>query len=640
MLLDLRDGIRNSTWLKYVLVGIICVPFALVGINSYFNNGGPDYAAKVNGEKVSLNSFQNAYNQSRSQIQQTFGGQLPAGLDIGSIVNTQAMETVVRQEVLRQATFDNGFAVGDEQLAQQIISIDAFKDEGVFSQDRYTRHLQSAGVSVAEFEEQFRGDLLLQQFRNGVVATGFALSDENQLVSELRNQKRLASLITLDTAAKAETIEVTDEEITAHYDSNLAAFNNPEKVKVEYLELKIDDLKGTIEATDEDIAAYFEQNKTQWVVPEKRDASHILLALDSDASDSDAAEKLAEASAIVARIAAGESLASLAPTLSDDPGSADNGGSLGAFGREVMVPEFEEVAFAMTEGEVSEPVRSDFGFHIIQLNKIIPEQGQSLEEVKDEVEDQYRTELAETRFFEASELLSNASYENSDSLQPAAEETGLTLQSTDWIDRTATEGIGMYPQVISAALTDDVRNNGLNSEILEVAENHAIVLRTIDYLDAAPKPIDEVRDDIIKRVQSEKATEELQALADSLVTELEGGADAEALATDKGGEFTAATAIARTGTDVDRAIVQKLFTMPKPADSSATYATQTDSDSNIVVVAFSGVEAADSEATDASAVAASAMPANAEFQAVVGAIEGEAEIVRNEALLSPEPATY
>ncbi len=631
MLLDLRDGIRNSKWLKYVLVGIICVPFALVGINSYFGNNGADYAAKVNGQKVSLNSFQNAYQQSRNQLQQTFGGRLPEGLNLGAMVNNQAMSTVVRQEVLRQSTFENGFAVGDEDLAQRIFSIDGFTVDGVFDKERYTRQLQSMGVSASEFENQFRADLLLQQFRDGVVVSGFSLGDESARINELRSQKRSASLISLDTQAKAETIEVSDDEITAHYEANIASFNNPQKVKVEYLELKVDHLKDSIDVTDEDIAGYFEQNKSQWVVPEKRDASHILLAIDSDASEADVAAKKQEADDLVARINAGETLASLAATLSDDPGSADNGGNLGEFGRGVMVPEFEEVAFAMADGEVSEPVRSDFGFHIIQLNKTIAEQGQSFEDVKDEVEDQYRTELAETKYFEASELLSNASYENNDSLQPASDETGLAMQTTEWIDRTMSDGIAQYPQVLAAALTDDVLNNGLNSEVLEVGENHAIVLRTIEHEEASPKPIDEVREDIIKLVQSEKASEELQTLADTLVTELEGGADAAALATEHGGDFTESAAIARNDSEADRAVVRKLFTMPKPESGTATYSTVTDTGNNIIIVVFTGVES-DAEVEVSAPIA---VPATAEFDALVSAIEGEAEIERNEALLSP-----
>ena len=195
MLLDLRDGIRNSKWLKYVLVGIICVPFVFFGVSSYFGNHGPDYAAKVNGQKVSVNAFQNAAQQSQIQLQQSFGGRLPQGVDIGSLVNNQAMDTVVRQEVLRQSTVGNGFAVGDEHLAQQILSIDSFTVDGVFDKERYSNFLQSSHMTATDFEEQYRSDLLMQQFRDSVVSTGFALGDESRQLEALRNQMRQASFI-------------------------------------------------------------------------------------------------------------------------------------------------------------------------------------------------------------------------------------------------------------------------------------------------------------------------------------------------------------------------------------------------------------------------------------------------------------
>lgn len=635
MLLDLRDGIRNSKWLKYVLVGIICVPFVFFGVSSYFGNHGPDYAAKVNGQKVSVNAFQSAAQQSQIQLQQSFGGRLPQGVDIGSLVNNQAMDTVVRQEVLRQSTVGNGFAVGDEHLAQQILSIDSFTVDGVFDKERYSNFLQSSHMTATDFEEQYRSDLLMQQFRDSVVSTGFALGDESQLLEALRTQKRQASFIKLETQAKADSLEITDEEVQSHYDENIASFNNPEKVKLEYIELKVDDLLASVDATDEDLEAYFEQNKNQWVVTEKRSASHILLALDSDASDSDVEEKRAEADALVARIGAGETIAALAAEFSDDPGSAENGGSLGEFDRGVMVPAFEDVAFAMEEGTVSDPVRSDFGFHIIQLDKIIPEEGQSFAEVKDVVEEQYRTQRAETSFFEVSDTLSNASYENNDSLQPAADETGLELQTSDWIDRNSAEGIGAFPQVLGAALTDDVKNNGLNSDVLAVGENHAVVVRTIEYAEAEPKALDEVREDIIKLVQTEKATEELTELADSLVTELEGGAEAAALAEEHEGEFTETAAIARDATETDLRLVRELFTMPKPEGDAVSYRRAADSNGDIVVIAFSGIEASAEEAP--AEVSGSSVPAIAEYDALVNAIEEDAEIERNDALLSPAP---
>jgi len=400
MLLDLRDGIRNSKWLKYLLVTVICIPFALFGIGSYFSGGGPDYAAKVNGEKVSLGAFQNAYQTENARMRQMFGGQIPEGFNAVSMIGNQAMNSVITQEVLRQSTVENGLAVSDEDVAKNLFAIDAFNVDGKFDTERYQLQLQSMGVSAAEFEEQYRVDLVMQQLQNSIMSTSFALPNEEDRVKTLRDQKRKLSYISLDVAKKAESIEVSDDDISAHYDENTSLYNNPEKVIIEYIELNIDDLKGDIEVTDADLNGYYDSNKSQWVAPEQRDASHILLSLDSDASDSDVEEKEAEALALIDRLNAGEAFEDLAREFSDDTGSAENGGSLGEFGQGVMVPPFEEAAFSMQEGELSAPVRSDFGFHIIKLNKIIAERGKSFDEVKEEVEDLFRSEAAETRYFE------------------------------------------------------------------------------------------------------------------------------------------------------------------------------------------------------------------------------------------------
>ena len=452
------------------------------------------------------------------------------------------------------------------------------------------------------------------------------------------------SYISLDVAKKAESIEVSDDDISAHYDENTSLYNNPEKVIIEYIELNIDDLKGDIEVTDADLNGYYDSNKSQWVAPEQRDASHILLSLDSDASDSDVEEKEAEALALIDRLNAGEAFEDLAREFSDDTGSAENGGSLGEFGQGVMVPPFEEAAFSMQEGELSAPVRSDFGFHIIKLNKIIAERGKSFDEVKEEVEDLFRSEAAETRYFEVSEQLQNAAYENSDSLEPAADETGLEVETSDWVDSTTTEGIGSNRQVLAAALSDDVLNEGLNSETVELGEFHSVVLRTLEHEPPAPKPLEEVSDDIRAVLQSERATEQLAELSDKIIEELNAGASPEELAIANDGEYHEPVVVARSSSEVDRALVSTVFTMPKPGDSGAVYESVTTSDGNQAIIIFNGiedsVEDADSSESAESGDSPPAPPTLSfgptEFQSLVSTLEQGADIVRNEALLGGE----
>ena len=632
MLLDLRDGIRNSKWLKYILVGIICIPFALFGVNSYFSGGGPDYAAKVNGEKISFNTFQNAYQQQRAQLSQMFGGRIPEGFDAATMIGNQAMGTVVTGEVIRQSTIDNQLAVSDEALAQSLIDIDGFEVDGRFDKERYQLQLQSMGITAAEFENQFRSDLINRQFSDSVIATGFALGSENSRIEALRNQQRYLSSIEFDLQTRADSLEISDEAASTYYDENTAQFNNPQKVTVEYIEINIADLSESVEVTDEKLVDFYDQNKTRWVTLDRRDASHILLGVDGDES-----EKLELANSLIDRINGGEAFEDLAKEFSDDPGSGAKGGSLGEFDRGVMVPPFEEAVFSMEEGALSEPVLSDFGYHIIRLNKIVPERGQTFEEARAEVEEQFRIEAAETEYFSMSELLSNAAYENDDSLEPAADETGLELKTSDWIDINSTEGIGQYRQVMAAALSDEVLNQGLNSEVLTVGENHSIVLRTLDHEEEQPKPFEEVKEDIVQILQREGASEELTALADEVIEQLSTGGDAAAIATTNEAAFIEQRALGRDDPEVDRELLQTLFSMPKPTEGNSAYQQVVTATGNITVAIFAGIAPSESEESSV-AEKGIAAPASTEFSAMVATLEAAAKVERNEAVLNPAGA--
>ncbi len=642
MLLDLRDGVRNSKWLKYVLVGIICVPFALFGIGSYFGGGGPDYAAKVNGEKVGLAEYNNAYQIQRNQLRQAFGGRMPEGFDAAGMIGQQAMDTVVTRELLRQTTTNNNLAIGDDALAREILTAEAFTVDGVFDKDRYQLQLQSQGIDAGQFEAQYRGDLLLQQLQGSVVETAFELDTEAELVAVLRDQQRTLSTVTFALQETADAIEVSDADIQAYYDENTANFNNPEKVKVEYLELKPEDLTSDLEVTEEQLQEFFDQNRREYRSAEQRDASHILLAMDSDAGSGEADETRQKALDLIARINAGESFEALAEEFSDDPASGADGGSLGAFERGVMVGPFEEAAFSMAEGDISEPVRSDFGYHIIRLNSIIAEQGKSFEDVRDELDQRYRKEQADQAFYEVREQLSNASYENSDSLEPAAEETGLEIKVSDWLDANSTDGIGQYRQVLAAALTEDVLNDGQNSEVVQVGEDHVIVLRTVEHELPKPKALEEVRDDVVKQLQQQRAREQLDELAQSTIEELKGGADIVALAESHGAAYVEPAAVGRQGGETDRAIVSELFKMAKPAAGENSYRQVTTSAGDVAIVVFSGVaEAAQDESTEiADSENVPATPSlapragAAEFAAMVSGLQAGAKVEQNDFLLN------
>jgi len=282
MLLDLREKVRNSKPIKYTLITVICIPFALVGIGSYLTGGSQPPVASVNGEEISQISLEQAYRYQRSQMARMFGGQIPEGLASDTLLREQARDQLIDQQVVQGAVESAGFAVGDETLARSIQNNPSFQVDGQFNQEAYLRTLQSGGRTPAQFEQDLRSQTALSQFSEGLVESGFTLPGEATRVSELSRQIRNVDVLTLSIDATKESIEISDDQVQAHFEENADTFQFPERAKVQYIELNSTDQADAIDILDEDAMAYYETNKRSYVTPEQRTASHILLEADGD----------------------------------------------------------------------------------------------------------------------------------------------------------------------------------------------------------------------------------------------------------------------------------------------------------------------------------------------------------------------
>jgi len=424
MLLDLREFVRNSKPVKYTLITIICIPFVLFGVGSYFSGGGDYHAATIDGEEIGLREYEAAYNQQRQQLSQMFGGTIPEGFANEPQLRQQALESLLTQQALRNVVNDAKFTVSNDSLAKNIQQIPGFQVEGRFDKERYRAQLVSSGMSVEQFEDSFRNDTAMAQFRSGIVDTAFELATEKNHIAELQRQTRKIDSVTLPIAEKAEEIDVSEEDTQAYFDENKENFEFPQRVKIEYLSLNIDDLSSEVTVSDEEAQAHYDDNKKSYLVPEERKASHILLKPDAD-NEEEVEQAKQQLVAIKERVEAGEDFAEIATDTSKDLGSAKNGGSLGQFGRGAMTPPFEEAVFSMAEvGSVSDPVVSDFGVHLILLEGIIEEHGASFDDVKADIVTELQTRQAESEFTDLMETLTEQSFDNPESLDAAAESTG------------------------------------------------------------------------------------------------------------------------------------------------------------------------------------------------------------------------
>jgi len=582
MLLDLRETIRNSKPLKYSLIGLICVPFALVGVGSYFAGGSAQPAALVNGEPIDEQALETAYRQQRQRFAQMFGGEIPPGFDDEALLRQQALDQLVTQQVLAEEVAAQRFAIGDTTLGRTIRQRPEFQTDGQFDPERYRQLLGGSRANqVAAFEAQARNEAAMNQFSAGVVGTAFRLPSEAARLDELARQQRTIDAVRFDLAAAKADVEIEDEAIVERFDQNADSYTFPPRAKVAWLELSAQVLADTIDVSEDDARDWYEVNRTTFMTPASRDASHILFTVE-DAGDADAiAEATEQAQQARARLEAGESFAELAGELSDDPGSASTGGSLGTIAPGLMVPAFENALGELaTVDEVSQPVVTEFGVHLIKLDALVPESGRGFDEVRDEALANAASDAADREYFEVREQLAELAFDNPESLEVAADATGLPIQTSDWVDRDSLpEDIGdvlANPQVMTAVFSEDVLQDGNNSELIELGERRVVVVRVTDDEGPRPKTLDDMRDVLRDEIATERAGELLDQKASAARGSLDAGesadtlADADPLATALAGET-----LQRRSSAFDPATVGALFAAPVPDGDEPVSGVQT-----------------------------------------------------------------
>lgn len=650
MLLDLRETVRNSKPIKYTLITIICIPFVFFGVGSYLSGGGAQYAAKVNGEEISVQQLESAYSQQRRQMAQMFGGQIPEGFGDETALRQQALDGLLRQQVLRNAVTENNFSVSDKTLAKSIQNIPAFQNaNGQFDKQRYSAQIQSSGMSVDQFENSFREDAALSQFQSGIIATSFQLPSERDFTESLANQTRTVDAVTYAIAPVTEEMEVTDEEIQAHYDENAESYKFPQRVKIQYIRLSNSILADNIDVSDEEAQEYFEANKGQYLVAEERKASHILLQFDEDADDDVVAAKTAEMEALKARIEGGEAFADLAKEFSEDPGSATVGGSLGQIAPGAMVAPFEQAVFNLTEiGELSEPVRTQYGLHLIKVDEIIAEKGESFDEAREKVIGAIKRQQAQSEFLELQEVLEQEAFDSPESLDAAAEATGLDVQESDWIDGSIDSPPELSnPLILRTALSEDVKDNGNNSEPLELGAQDLMVLRTQEHEGPRQKSLDDMKELISTTLKSEKAGAQLDETVAAARTRLEAGEAVTKIAEDTTGEASEALALERQSVEFDRNFISELFKLPKPAADAPVYHSATLTNGDRVLLSLKEIGVAEEEPAEgetetpepaADQLSANPRLGNSEFSILLQTLQGKSDIETNEAALSGEAA--
>jgi len=518
MLTAIREGSKG--WISAIVIGLIVLTFALFGISSYLEGGSETPVATVNGEEISTYNYQNELSQQRQALTSRLGSDFdPALLETLGIRDT-VLNNLIESRLVDQYTVENNFRFSDDQLVNRIQSNTLFHTEGSFDPELYNNVLASNRLSPQSYEVIERQNGINAQLQQGIASSAFTLDNEVAQLIRLENQSRDARYTVIPASSFVDEIEVTEADAKTHYDNNIALYQREARVKVEYIDLSIEKLMAGFEPGEDDIAQTFERLKGRFKTAEVRRASHILLGLNADDNEEQKASRLAEAEELVKKAQDGADFSVLAADYSEDPGSAKNGGDLGIITSGQMVKPFEDAVFSMKQDEIRGPVETQFGFHIIKLTELVEERVKTLEEAREEVIVESKRANAEATFSELVEPLQNIIFEQPDSLAPAADETGLAVETSEWFTLSEGQGVAEEPAVRRAAFAEDVLQDGLNSQAIELGFERMVALRKLDYEPVRPRPFEEVHEDIIATLKLEASTARVAELAKSSIENL------------------------------------------------------------------------------------------------------------------------
>ncbi|BDF93716.1 peptidylprolyl isomerase [Pseudoalteromonas haloplanktis] len=565
MLEKIREGSQGPV--AKVILGAVILSFALAGIGGYLGQTTEQPVAEVNGVKISQTEFSRAFQNERARLEQQFGeyfAQIAADPNYMAQIRQGVIDRLVQQELQTQLAAELGLRVSDESVKKAILELPYFQIGGKFNNDRYLQVIRQMNFQPDAFREYLREEMTRSQLISAVAGTDFALESELASAIALQQQTRSIDYVVVSKESLQEGIAVTEQEIADYYDLNSSQFLAPEQVSVSYIDLNAANLDLQSNVSEEDVKAYYDQNSAQYIEPEKRRVSHILI---DNTEDDDAAK--AKAEDLLAQLQQGTDFATLAESSSDDIVSAEMGGDLDWIERDMMDPAFEDAAFALqSKGDFSDVVQSEFGYHIIQLTDIQSQQVKAYDAVKADLRAELERAEKVNAFYEKQTEMGAIAFEISDTLVDAAEVAGVEVQTTGLVDRNSLPAPLNTPAVMTAIFSVDVLEDKMNSEVIEVGDEHVVLVRVKEHKPAATKPLADVSEQIKARLVSQKASELAKEKATTLYAEIEAGKSLTDLATEHSLELRQEAALTRQAYTVSPAIVQHAFKMAHPTDTA------------------------------------------------------------------------
>ncbi|MGY0600706.1 MAG: SurA N-terminal domain-containing protein [Paraglaciecola chathamensis] len=598
MLERIREG-TQGTWAMAIL-GLVILSFVFAGVGSYINSSADTAAAKVNDDTISQADLERAYQNERGRMESQYGEAF-AALTADSAYLQQfrqgVLDRLIGDKLIEQAAVDLGLRVSDAQIKQAIVAMPEFQFDGKFDNERYLAVLRQAGFQPNDFRDYMRVDMTRRQLSNALLGSEFTLLEETTQAYKLQQQTRDARYLTVPADMFKGDVTVSQSDVENYYQANITQFDTQQQVSLAYVELSVDDLLAGIVVSEDEAEQYYEQNIQDFRTQEERRASHILIEFGDDQQK---AEQQAED--ILAKINNGEDFAELAETFSSDTFSAENGGDLDWFSMGMMDPAFEDAAFALQNvGDVSEVVESEFGFHIIKLTDVKPEETSPFADVKEDVIAKLKAERAEEEFYAKQLRMAEVAFETPDTLDEVAAIAEVDVKTTVMFSQDSAPQAVNYPNVVSQAFSDELINDQVNSDVIELEDNHVMFIRVADYEAQRTKSLDEVSVEINDILLAEQAQQAAKEWAETVLSDIQSQQDVSDKLQTKGIEWQEQNAVTRNASQVSPAVVTALFKLTNGEESNGQVVELFNGDVALVQL-LEVNEGADLPSTDAAAL--------------------------------------
>ncbi|GLQ97553.1 SurA N-terminal domain-containing protein [Dyella mobilis] len=590
MLQSLRDKMHG--WPAIVVLGIAVFAMSFFGIEGYFSSQAETFVAKVGKQEISQQQYQDTMNRIRQQQRAQMGDQFDGSLFDKPEFKQQILDELIGQQLLLQANQDLGMQVSNQSLRDTIASTPAFQVDGQFNADMYRAQLAAAGMTPDMYQSNIRTSLESGLLPDAISGSTIVTQADIDRYLDIKLQRRDIRYFVLPQQAPADS-KVTDAQVQDYYKAHQADFMNPEQVSLKYVEVNAADLKSeATQPTDDELKKRYQDEIARFGLPEQREVSHILINVPKNATPAQQKAALDKANKIAAE-ATPDNFAKLAQQDSDDVGSKLLGGDLGWLQKGVTNPAFEAAMFALQKGQISKPVLSDEGYHIIYLRDVRSGQTKSFADVRDQLLKEATTADHDRAYNDAAGKMTDLTSQNPGSLEPAAQALQLPVKEVPLFSRTGGQGIAANPKVIAAAFSNDVLNSGNNSNLIDLSKTDSVVVRLDKHVPASPQPIAQVHDAIVQKILDERMADAAHQKADVLVQRLSKGEDMAAIAKAEHADLQTVGQAQRVQQGVPQPILDKAFVTPHPADGKSQFADIATDHGAYAVIAVDKVQGSD-----------------------------------------------